>query len=683
MRTGNPRGSLLGMIELPPRCSARYRVVRLLGAGGFGMVVLARDGDLDRDVVLKLLKKEDPEGDTARRFLTEAKITSQIVHENVVRLLDCDFEDGQSWIVYEYIDGPTLQQLLQKGPMNVKDAAFAALDIARGLGAAHTLQVFHRDVKPENVLQSPEGRYKLIDFGVAHWDTARGVATRTGIVFGTPAYMAPEYIRGEKYEARSDLYAVGVMLFQLVTGKLPYDDSSYPKCLMSHLESPIPSMRSHDPNIPAMFDAIVKRLMDKSVEKRHPDATHLAAELSLFLGIPSTASISLRNVLGDESSPMLSSSAHLATRPIPKEESGVRKLDPAPPPQPLVTSITRQVRARLIGPGWQLLLSPKVRWILGFGGFLAISLAVFLVRPVPGPRPATDPPVSVGSPASPGTPGEERSLPADVRRRIDAELDRMDTRATRALETRVQIGDRVTNIDGQHLGDENQRTIRMEVEDHLRTEGLLADLDRLGPPEEFVLVDRSLIARIRARRLLSWANLVGFREDNKLSLSEIPPDIVDFYHAKVPGRQDSKSWFFTQDFLKEATGILAKEADAPEEVREVTALCAMLYETARVMQAFEWRTDLQAKVERTFPEIAAQLEPMSRRQGVNGTLGELAHISWRLGFGTQVGKTHQDLDRWASRLLQELRASHQEITEEWIRDHFKFLPSISGTTRRP
>lgn len=665
------------MIDLPPRCASRYRALRLLGAGGFGMVVLARDGDLDRDVVLKLLKKEDPEGEAAKRFMAEAKITSQIVNENVVRLLDCDFEEGQSWIVYEYIDGPTLQQMLQKGPMGVKDAAFAGLDIARGLGAAHALAVFHRDVKPENVLRAPEGRYKLIDFGVAHWDSARGVATRTGIIFGTPAYMAPEYIRGDRYEARSDLYAVGVMLFQLVTGKLPYDDASYSKCLSSHLESPVPSVRSYEPSIPAMFDSIVRRLMEKSVEKRHPDATHLAAELSLFLGVPSTASISLRSVLGDEPSPMMSSNAHLATRPISKEESSVRRLDALPPPPGPVSSITRKVRARLIGPVWRMLLSPKVRWIVGLGSLAAASLVIFVISPTPRPRPGVSPPAE--GPGLQATPSSEaRNLAPDERRRIDGELDRMNSRATRALETRVQLTDRVTNVDGKHLSDEYQRTLRGEVEDHLRTEVLLTDLDRVGPPEEFVLLDRSLIARIRARRLLSWSNLVGFKEDNSFSLSEIPTDVADFYHNKVPSLQDSKSRFFAQDFLKEATGVLAKEVRTPEEVREVTALCAALYECARVMQAFEWRPDLEAKVAKTFPDVSKELEPLSRRPGVNGTLGELAHICWRLGYSLQVGRTHQDLDRWAHRLLQELRESHRVITEDWIRDHFRFLPSINS-----
>jgi hypothetical protein len=263
-------------VPLPADCAARYEPERLLASGGFGDVYVARQRGLDRPVALKALRT-DVLGDDVEvaRFLDEARITASLSHPHVVRILDHGAAGGVPWIAYEYLEGPTLRERLSRGPLVPAEAVDVALQIASALAEAHARDVLHRDIKPENVISDGAGSYKVADFGIAKWTGHGAVHTRTGFVLGTPAYLAPELIGGEAASPLSDLYALGVVLFELLTGDTPFRSGSAVEIMDQHLNARVPLPSERSAAVPHELDAVVDRTLSKRPRDRFASAAQL------------------------------------------------------------------------------------------------------------------------------------------------------------------------------------------------------------------------------------------------------------------------------------------------------------------------------------------------------------------------------------------------------------------------
>ena len=251
--------------------AGRYRVEAVVGRGGMGTVYKARDTELDEIVAIKTLRPELVVDDESReRFKDEIRLTRRITHRNVVRTHDFGEANGIWYITMEFVEGLTVRQLLDaRGTLGVESALAIGSQLAESLGVAHATGVIHRDIKPQNLLLDAEGVLKVMDFGVARLATGSAARhTQAGLIVGTPAYMSPEQLTGEEVDARSDLYSVGVVLFELLTGRLPIDGATVMALFAKVLSEEPPRPGSLVPGVPPALDALVVQLLAKRPEDR-------------------------------------------------------------------------------------------------------------------------------------------------------------------------------------------------------------------------------------------------------------------------------------------------------------------------------------------------------------------------------------------------------------------------------
>ncbi|WTW93365.1 RICIN domain-containing protein [Streptomycetaceae bacterium NBC_01309] len=267
----------------------RYRLVRRLGEGAMGQVWEAQDETLGRPVAVKvisLLAGGGSRGDQARaRFLREARITARLQHHNVVTVHDLGEtgtgDDRVPFLVMEVVRGEGLDAVLRRGAVTLSDTARWGAQICDALADAHDAGIMHRDIKPSNIVVTPSGMVKVLDFGIARAADAFATAdqlTKTGFIVGTPAYMAPEQVRGFP-EARSDLYALGCLLFELITGRLPFQAPEAMGYLSAHLTEDPPAPSSVSAGIPPAWDDLVLTLLSKDPSQRYPGAADVARAL--------------------------------------------------------------------------------------------------------------------------------------------------------------------------------------------------------------------------------------------------------------------------------------------------------------------------------------------------------------------------------------------------------------------
>jgi hypothetical protein len=256
----------------------RYRVDERLGRGGMATVYAATDLTLARAVALKLPSwNAEDEPRTAERFHREAKAAAALHHPNIVTVYDVTEYDGVTVLVMQRVDGPTLaSRIRDHGPLPVREATDVAAQICDALAAAHGAGIVHRDVKPSNVLHAADGIVKLSDFGIAR--AAEASLTMTS-VHGSAAYIAPEQARGERPDPRSDLYALGCTLFEVLTGRRPFTGDTIAAMLSQHLHEPAPAVHDVRPEVPAALDALVARLLAKDPAQRPSDAEVVGTRL--------------------------------------------------------------------------------------------------------------------------------------------------------------------------------------------------------------------------------------------------------------------------------------------------------------------------------------------------------------------------------------------------------------------
>jgi eukaryotic-like serine/threonine-protein kinase len=259
----------------------RYDVVRPLGSGGMGEVYLARDRVLGRNVALKVLRKQYAGDDEfAERFKREAMSAASLSHPNIVQVYDRgETEEGASYIAMEYVPGGTLKErICREGPLEAADAAGLGAQVAEALGAAHDRGMVHRDIKPQNVLLAARGGAKVADFGIARAGSSATIS-RTGSVMGTAGYMSPEQALGKPATPKSDLYSLGVVLYEALTGELPYTADNPIAVSMKHVNEPLRPPIELNPRIPRGMNALVTKLLAKDPEDRYADAEELAGDL--------------------------------------------------------------------------------------------------------------------------------------------------------------------------------------------------------------------------------------------------------------------------------------------------------------------------------------------------------------------------------------------------------------------
>jgi Tol biopolymer transport system component len=275
-----------------------YTVLRLLGSGGAGEVWRAKDERLERDVAIKvLLPHLSSNTDRLRRFTDEAKTAGALNHSNILAIYDVGEYLGVPFLVSECLEGESLRNRLEEGPLSVDHAVDIALQVARGLAAAHARGIVHRDLKPDNLFLTSDGGVKILDFGLAKLRTPDAAptqaptATLSGVIVGTAGYMAPEQIRGDVVDPRADLFALGVVLFEMLSGRRPFMGDSTFETLHAILTVETPDLASAAPHVPPSVCDVVGRLLEKTPAARFQSAVDLAWTLDPARGNRSDASV--------------------------------------------------------------------------------------------------------------------------------------------------------------------------------------------------------------------------------------------------------------------------------------------------------------------------------------------------------------------------------------------------------
>ncbi len=271
----------ISLLEPGMMLADRYRIIRRVGEGGFSTVLLVEDTMVHEDVILKILNPQIAMGDEMiKRFIQELRYARKVTHENIIRIHDI-IPLGRSYAIsMEYFPSLTLADELQgEKPINIKRGIKIIFDVCRGISVAHQLNIVHRDLKPLNILIDDQSMVKVVDFGVAAVTNHSGTRlTRVGTLLGTPAYVAPEQVRSRAIDARTDIYSLGVVMYEVFTGRPPYtgDDMSI---LFQHVEGNLTPPIDVNANIPPTLDAIIRKAMSVDPDKRFHNVDELRKSL--------------------------------------------------------------------------------------------------------------------------------------------------------------------------------------------------------------------------------------------------------------------------------------------------------------------------------------------------------------------------------------------------------------------
>ena len=266
--------------------NGRYRLDARIGAGGMSTVYRAFDETLQRQVAIKLMNREvASDSDQLERFRREARAVAQLSHPHIVGVIDAGEDEGRPYIVFEYVEGETLKERIRRvGRLPIAEAVAYAIEIARALGAAHARHIVHRDVKPQNVLIDEEGSAKVTDFGIARTLDEEGL-TADGRVLGTTDYVSPEQALGQQVTGQSDLYSLGIVLYEMLTGEVPFKGDNQVAVAMKHVREQLPDVQRKRPEVSAALAAVIDRATAKRVEDRYANDAELIADLEDVLAI--------------------------------------------------------------------------------------------------------------------------------------------------------------------------------------------------------------------------------------------------------------------------------------------------------------------------------------------------------------------------------------------------------------
>ena len=271
----------------------RYRLLAQQGSGGMAVVYKARDEALDRTVALKIMRPNLSNDEKSReRFRNEARHIAQLQHPNIVTVHDFLTEEDRYVLVMEYIEGKDLKRLLrERGALPILQTLDIAIQVGEGLGYAHRRSLVHSDVKPQNVLITSDGRAKITDFGIAQVFRRAAPAEKRATVWGSPHYFAPEQALGAAPTPECDIYAMGIVLFEMLTGRLPFRGGDQKELALAHVREPIPRVSDYHPNIPMPLVNIVYKLMSKDAAARYRSGDQLAHVLKAYRDYGSQSTI--------------------------------------------------------------------------------------------------------------------------------------------------------------------------------------------------------------------------------------------------------------------------------------------------------------------------------------------------------------------------------------------------------
>ena len=263
----------------------RYEVLEKVGTGGMSDVYKAKDHRLNRMVAVKVLKQEFSENATfVSKFRVEAQAAAGLMHPNIVNVYDVGEEKGAYYIIMELVNGITLKRYIEKKERLVpREAVTVAIQVSMGLAAAHRNHIIHRDIKPQNIIISKEGKVKVTDFGIAKASTSN---TITSNVMGSVHYTSPEQARGGYSDEKSDVYSLGVTLYEMLTGRVPFDGETTVAVALQHIQDPFPSPRELVPDLPRSVEQIVLKCCEKSPDRRYQNMEELTADLRRSLNEP-------------------------------------------------------------------------------------------------------------------------------------------------------------------------------------------------------------------------------------------------------------------------------------------------------------------------------------------------------------------------------------------------------------
>ena len=272
----------------------RYEILGKIGTGGMADVYKAKDHKLNRFVAVKVLKPEFREDTTfIRKFRSEAQAAAGLTHPNIVNVFDVGDDEGVYYIVMELIEGITLKEYIaKKGKLSIKEATSIAIQVSMGLEAAHNHGIVHRDVKPQNIIISTDGKVKVTDFGIARAASSNTISSN---VMGSVHYSSPEQVRGGYSDEKSDIYSMGITLFEMLTGRVPFNGETTVAIAIKHIQEEMPSPREYVPEIPVCVEQIVLKCTQKSPDRRYHSMAALIADLKKALMSPDEDFVQIEN----------------------------------------------------------------------------------------------------------------------------------------------------------------------------------------------------------------------------------------------------------------------------------------------------------------------------------------------------------------------------------------------------
>ncbi len=283
----------------------RYEILEKIGMGGMSVVYKAKCHKLNRYVAIKFLKPEYCEDKSfVQKFQIEAQSAAALLHPNVVSVYDVNEYEGIYYIVMEYVDGITLKQYIDRnGALPIKEATSIAIQVCQGIEAAHAAGIIHRDIKPQNVLISREGKIKVTDFGIARTTTANTISQD---VLGSVHYISPEQARGGQVDSRSDIYSFGIVYYEMVTGELPFDGDSTVSIALKHIQESVPLVGDIIENVPMSVERIIEKCTQKKPERRYQKITSLISDLKTSLISPNEDILGMEPEMQDNATVLMS-----------------------------------------------------------------------------------------------------------------------------------------------------------------------------------------------------------------------------------------------------------------------------------------------------------------------------------------------------------------------------------------
>ncbi|MCD2478753.1 Stk1 family PASTA domain-containing Ser/Thr kinase, partial [Mammaliicoccus lentus] len=264
--------------------AGRYEFVKYLGGGGMSNVYLAKDNILDRKVAVKVINIPPYEKEkTVERFEREVQNTTILSHNNIVNVLDVEEDDNCYYLVMEYIEGPTLKEyLIKEGRLSAEEAIEMTLQILKGIAHAHHHRIIHRDIKPQNILMTQHGTLKILDFGIAR-ALSETALTETNHVMGSVQYLSPEQAKGQSTDESSDIYSIGIVLYELLTGHPPFSGETPVSVAIKHIQEEIPSVKEERPSIPQSVENVIMKATQKEKALRYRDTDEMYFDLQTAL----------------------------------------------------------------------------------------------------------------------------------------------------------------------------------------------------------------------------------------------------------------------------------------------------------------------------------------------------------------------------------------------------------------